>query len=150
MSVLLATTGPAPPQTSTTARTLSASSSVPATTTAVANASAVQSRAYPNAEYVPFDGFYHNLGHIDWGAADKPLFRRVPSAYADGVLQMPGADRPNPRTLSEVLMKGWVKSGYFHPSHAPTPPISGIELTAGPPSPTGLPSVRNRSALVVW
>ncbi|KAJ3213002.1 Dual oxidase 1 [Entophlyctis luteolus] len=129
MSVLLATTGPAPPQTSTTttARTLSASSSVPATTTAVANASAVLSRAYPNAEYVPFDGFYHNLGHIDWGAADKPLFRRVPSAYADGVLQMPGADRPNPRTLSEVLMKGWVKSG-----------------------PTGLPSVRNRSALVVW
>jgi hypothetical protein len=57
------------------------------------------------AEYVAFDGFYHNLARIDWGAVDKPLFRRVPPAYADGVLSM-DFDRPNPRTLSNELMAG--------------------------------------------
>ncbi|KAJ3411720.1 Dual oxidase 1 [Chytridiales sp. JEL 0842] len=73
------------------------------------------------AEWAPFDGYYHNLADIKRGAKDSPLFRRVPPAYADGVLAMV-TDRPNPRTLSRELMTG----------------------------PSGLPSLQNRTALVVY
>lgn len=34
------------------------------------------------------------------------LTRKAPSSYADGVYMMAGSDRPSPRNLSQVVMKG--------------------------------------------
>lgn len=37
---------------------------------------------------------------------ESQLTRRTPSSYADGVYMMAGVDRPSPRYLSQVVMKG--------------------------------------------
>ena len=37
---------------------------------------------------------------------ESRLIRKTPQAYGDGVYMMAGSDRPNPRKLSQVLMKG--------------------------------------------
>lgn len=38
--------------------------------------------------------------------ADSHLTRKVPASYSDGVYMMGGLNRPNPRKLSEMFMKG--------------------------------------------
>ncbi len=38
--------------------------------------------------------------------ADSHLTRKVPASYSDGVYMMGGLNRPNPRKLSELFMKG--------------------------------------------
>jgi hypothetical protein len=37
---------------------------------------------------------------------ESQLTRKAPSSYADGVYMMAGEDRPSPRYLSQVVMKG--------------------------------------------
>ncbi|XP_034946208.1 dual oxidase isoform X2 [Chelonus insularis] len=53
-----------------------------------------------------YDGWYNNLAHPDWGSVDSRLIRKIPAAYADGVYMMAGQDRPSPRKLSDLFMKG--------------------------------------------
>ena len=50
------------------------------------------------------DGSNNNPDHPEWGMADRPLRRAVPPAYADGVSAPSGADRPNPRALSNAVL----------------------------------------------
>ena len=38
--------------------------------------------------------------------ADSHLTRKVPASYSDGVYMIAGMNRPNPRKLSELFMKG--------------------------------------------
>ncbi|XP_077966931.1 dual oxidase 2-like [Styela clava] len=57
-------------------------------------------------EYPPYDGWYNNRAHPEWGVVDMPLTRRLPSHYQDGVYQPSGWNRPNPRTISVELMEG--------------------------------------------
>ncbi|KAL1517076.1 hypothetical protein ABEB36_000887 [Hypothenemus hampei] len=53
-----------------------------------------------------YDGWFNNLAHPEWGSVDSHLIRRGPPAYADGVYMLSGQDRPSPRTLSQLFMKG--------------------------------------------
>ncbi|GAB6033366.1 hypothetical protein CHUAL_013131 [Chamberlinius hualienensis] len=53
-----------------------------------------------------YDGWYNNLANPSWGALDSHLTRRTPPSYEDGVYMMAGPNRPNPRDLSEKILKG--------------------------------------------
>ncbi|XP_059617846.1 dual oxidase [Phlebotomus argentipes] len=53
-----------------------------------------------------YDGWYNNLAHPDWGSVDTHLVRKAPSAYSDGVYALAGANRPSPRRLSRLFMRG--------------------------------------------
>lgn len=53
-----------------------------------------------------YDGWYNNLAHPAWGSIESQLTRKAPAAYLDGVYMMPGDDRPSPRMLSQIAMKG--------------------------------------------
>jgi len=59
-----------------------------------------------NYEKQRYDGWYNNLAHPEWGSVDSHLARKVPASYSDGVYMMGGLNRPNPRKLSELFMKG--------------------------------------------
>ncbi|XP_018563303.1 dual oxidase [Anoplophora glabripennis] len=52
------------------------------------------------------DGWFNNLAHPEWGSVDSHLIRRAPSAYSDGVYMLSGQNRPSPRKLSRLFMKG--------------------------------------------
>ncbi|KAI8507936.1 hypothetical protein Bbelb_141760 [Branchiostoma belcheri] len=71
------------------------------------------SHQHREVEYEGYDGWYNNRAHPEWGIADSPLTRRLPSHYRDGVYQPSGGDRPNPRTLSELTMKGLTGNGSY-------------------------------------
>ncbi|XP_067938007.1 dual oxidase 2-like [Watersipora subatra] len=73
-------------------------------------------------EFPGYDGWYNNRAHPDWGAADSPMFRRLPHAYEDGVYKPSGQNRPNPVNISTALMSGE----------------------------TGMPSYRGRTAFLVF
>ncbi len=60
--------------------------------------------AQPFAEYRTYDGTGNNLDHPEWGSAGVQLLRRVPAAYADGVGEPSGADRPNVREISNLVV----------------------------------------------
>ena len=49
------------------------------------------------------NGSQNNLNNPTWGQAGGNLRRRVPSAYADGISEPSGADRPNPRLISNLV-----------------------------------------------
>ena len=49
------------------------------------------------------DGSYNNLDQTHWGLAGARLWRRVPSAYADGLSEMARADMPSPRSISNLI-----------------------------------------------
>ncbi|CAL4074334.1 unnamed protein product [Meganyctiphanes norvegica] len=53
-----------------------------------------------------YDGWYNNLAHPTWGAAESRLTRKTPASYADGVYMLAGQDRPSPRKLSARFMNG--------------------------------------------
>ncbi|XP_072392840.1 dual oxidase [Diabrotica undecimpunctata] len=53
-----------------------------------------------------YDGWFNNLAHPEWGSVDSHLIRRTPAAYSDGVYMLSGQDRPSPRKLSRLFMKG--------------------------------------------
>uniref|UniRef100_H2Z324 NAD(P)H oxidase (H2O2-forming) n=1 Tax=Ciona savignyi TaxID=51511 RepID=H2Z324_CIOSA len=57
-------------------------------------------------EYPPYDGWYNNRAHPEWGTVDGPLTRSLPSHYADGTYAPSGGERPNPRTISQNTMAG--------------------------------------------
>ncbi|ELU01203.1 hypothetical protein CAPTEDRAFT_159209 [Capitella teleta] len=76
----------------------------------------------PHVEHPPFDGWYNNWAHPDWGAAETTLYRRLAPAYSDGVYEPAGAHRPNPFEISDAVFSGK----------------------------TGHASVKNRSALLVF
>lgn len=59
-----------------------------------------------HSEKQRYDGWYNNLAHPDWGTVDSHLVRKAPSAYADGVYMMAGTNRPSPRRLSQLFMRG--------------------------------------------
>jgi hypothetical protein len=56
-------------------------------------------------EYRTFDGTANNLENPEWGAAGEQLLRISEVDYADGINAPSGEDRPNPRTVSNVLFK---------------------------------------------
>lgn len=59
-----------------------------------------------HSEKQRYDGWYNNLAHPEWGTVDSHLVRKAPSAYADGVYMMAGTNRPSPRRLSQLFMRG--------------------------------------------
>lgn len=54
--------------------------------------------------YRSIDGTDNNLAQPTWGAAGIPLLRVAPADYADGVSAMSGLTRPDPRTISNVIV----------------------------------------------
>lgn len=50
-----------------------------------------------------FDGAGNNLANPDWGAAHSNLVRETTIAYDDLISSPAGVNRPNPRTISNVL-----------------------------------------------
>lgn len=49
------------------------------------------------------DGTGNNLQYPSMGAAHTPLMRQMDSHYGDGVSQMNGSERPNPRVISNIV-----------------------------------------------
>ena len=49
------------------------------------------------------DGSGHNLANPEWGVSESDYIRQAPAAYVDGVSAAPGANLPNPRTISNTL-----------------------------------------------
>ena len=60
--------------------------------------------AQPFAEHRTFDGRGNNREHPEWGSAGVPLLRVVAPAYADGVGEPSGAERPNVREISNLVV----------------------------------------------
>ncbi|RMG84533.1 MAG: hypothetical protein D6714_07720, partial [Bacteroidetes bacterium] len=56
-------------------------------------------------DFRSFDGQGNNPNHPTWGRVSAPLIRAAPPAYADGVMMPGGADRPNPREVSNMLFQ---------------------------------------------
>ncbi|MGE3966409.1 MAG: peroxidase family protein [Planctomycetota bacterium] len=56
------------------------------------------------AQYRTIDGTGNNLANPDWGAANTPLLRQGPAAYADGISTLAGPTRPSPRLISNNLV----------------------------------------------
>jgi hypothetical protein len=55
------------------------------------------------AEIRNIDGSGNNRKHPEWGSAGVPLIRVVPSDYTDDMREPPGWDRPDPRTVSNLV-----------------------------------------------
>ncbi len=56
------------------------------------------------AEYRSIDGTGNNLSNPDWGAAFTQLLRNTTVSYGDGISTLAGADRPNPRLVSNIVL----------------------------------------------
>ncbi|XP_063236450.1 dual oxidase [Bacillus rossius redtenbacheri] len=69
-------------------------------------APATPERQFSFTEKQRYDGWFNNLAHPDWGSVDNRLLRKSPAAYTDGVYMMAGQNRPSPRKLSQLFMKG--------------------------------------------
>ncbi|XP_046679008.1 dual oxidase isoform X1 [Homalodisca vitripennis] len=63
-------------------------------------------KRYSYTEKQRYDGWFNNLAHPEWGAVDGHMTRKSPPAYSDGVYMLAGQDRPSPRKLSTLFMKG--------------------------------------------
>lgn len=63
----------------------------------------VRSTAPTLREARTIDGSNNNLEHPDWGQKDTVFVRRSPAAYADEAGAPSGADRPNPRHISNEI-----------------------------------------------
>lgn len=50
------------------------------------------------------DGWGNNVANPEWGALGCNLIRLSPPAYADGMSQLAGPDRPNPRDISNIVV----------------------------------------------
>lgn len=73
------------------------------TTFAVQAENPVTGSGYSPLEYRTIDGWNNNLLHPDMNATDTPLMRHMYATYDDGVSQMAGGDRPNPRSISNIV-----------------------------------------------
>lgn len=56
-----------------------------------------------DSRYRTIDGSQNNLSNPDWGAANTRLLRIAPVGYADGISELGGTDRPNPRIISNAV-----------------------------------------------
>ncbi|XP_065202273.1 dual oxidase [Planococcus citri] len=63
-------------------------------------------KRYAFTEKQRYDGWFNNLAHPDWGTVDSHMTRKTQPSYTDGVYMMTGMNRPSPRTLSTLFMKG--------------------------------------------
>ncbi len=54
-------------------------------------------------QYRTIDGTYNNLVALHWGMAGANLFRKLPSAYSDGVSEPAGANRKSARSISNLI-----------------------------------------------
>lgn len=54
-------------------------------------------------EFRTIDGHDNNPAHGSWGAAETPMVRITTCAYADGLSEPSGADRPGPRAISNAV-----------------------------------------------
>lgn len=57
----------------------------------------------PPAEPASYDGSGNHPLHPLWGSAGSPLLRFSPAAYADGISESSGADRPGARLVSNTV-----------------------------------------------
>lgn len=60
-----------------------------------------------SSPYRSYDGTCNNVNSVDkteWGATDMPFRRVMPAAYGDKMNKMAGLNRPNPRSISNILM----------------------------------------------
>lgn len=55
------------------------------------------------AQVRSYDGYGNNVANPQWGAVGSPLKTVIPLSYSDGISAPNGADRPNPRTISNDL-----------------------------------------------
>lgn len=51
-----------------------------------------------------YDGAQNNVSHPEWNSTDTVFLRSTPAAYTDGIDAPSGADRPNPREISNIVM----------------------------------------------
>ncbi|HTQ40057.1 MAG TPA: peroxidase family protein [Pirellulales bacterium] len=56
------------------------------------------------AEDRSYDGTGNNIANPTWGAAGTDFIRNAPAAYGDGYSTPSGADRPNPRFISNTVV----------------------------------------------
>ena len=56
-----------------------------------------------------YDGAMNNLTYPDWGQAGASMLRMTSNGFSDGMSEMGGHTRPNPRLISNVL---------FHQEHS--------------------------------
>ncbi|KAI4469865.1 nadph oxidase [Holotrichia oblita] len=61
---------------------------------------------YSKIEKQRYDGWFNNVAHPNWGSVNSHLIRKAPPAYSDGVYMMAGQNRPSPRVLSRLFMRG--------------------------------------------
>ena len=54
--------------------------------------------------YRSIDGSYNNIFDPEMNQADTPLTRMTDQAYNDGISAMAGVNRPNPRSISNILL----------------------------------------------
>nr|XP_018673155.1 dual oxidase 1 isoform X1 [Ciona intestinalis] len=73
-------------------------------------------------EFPPFNGWYNNRGNPSLGIPDSSLTRSLPPHYKDGVYEPSGWERPNVRSISNLIFSG----------------------------PQGLPSTNNKTALFLF
>jgi peroxidase len=64
----------------------------------------LEDRALMDVGFRAIDGTGNNVNHPAWGSAGADLLRKAPAAYADGFSTPAGADRPNPREISNAIV----------------------------------------------
>lgn len=52
-----------------------------------------------------FNGTGNNIAHPEWGSGGQQLLRKSAAEYADGISQLAGTNRANPRVISNILCK---------------------------------------------
>lgn len=53
-----------------------------------------------DTENRPINGVGNNVANPQWGSSERPLIRKAPLAFADGISTPNGQDRPNPRLVT--------------------------------------------------
>ena len=56
-----------------------------------------------NQEFRSIDGANNHTEHPEMNVTDTPLMRHTPPHYSDGISQMAGVNRPNPRSISNIV-----------------------------------------------
>ena len=57
----------------------------------------------PDIEFRSYDGSGNNLNNLNYGVAGTALFNKAPLDYGDGYASPAGADRENPRIISNTV-----------------------------------------------
>ena len=63
----------------------------------------VQAQELDVINYRTIDGTQNNLSQQEWGAAHTALLQQTTLGFADGFAALGGANRPNPRVVSNNL-----------------------------------------------